>query len=46
MSWIPAIVAGVAMFVAAFYPLNTKRMREIEQQLRQVRINNGVESNV
>lgn len=42
MSWIPAIVAGVAMFVAAFYPLNTKRMREIEQQLRQVRINNGV----
>ena len=37
MSWIPAIVAGIAILVSSFYPLNTKRMTQIEQQLKQIR---------
>ena len=37
MSWIPAIVAGIAIIVAVFYPLNTRRMAQIEQQLKQIR---------
>ncbi len=43
MSWIPALVAALAVAVAFFYPLNTKRMNEIEVQLKKARIESGVE---
>ncbi|WP_020209978.1 MFS transporter [Gilvimarinus chinensis] len=33
MSWIPAIFAFAAVFLLIFYPLNTKRMEEIEAEL-------------
>lgn len=37
MSWIPAMVATVAVFVCSFYPLTTKRMTEIVKALKKQR---------
>ena len=34
MSFIPAAVSLIAIFVVSFYPLTTERMREIDQQLQ------------
>ncbi len=37
LSWIPAIVAAVAVLVVTFYPLTTKRMTEIVDALKDQR---------
>ena len=39
MSWVPAIVAGIAAIVMALYPLNQTKMDEITIELNQRRLN-------
>ena len=39
MSWVPAIVAGIAAIIMAWYPLNQKKMDEITIELNQRRQN-------
>lgn len=37
MSFIPAMVAAIAIIVVWFYPLTTKRVNEINDELKKVR---------
>jgi Na+/melibiose symporter-like transporter len=37
MSWIPAAVAGISAFFVFIYPLTTKRMKEINEELKKTR---------
>ncbi len=37
MSWIPAIVAAISALFIFIYPLTTKRMKEINSELRKIR---------
>ena len=37
MSFIPAMVAGLAIIVVWFYPLTTKRVEEINRELKKAR---------
>ena len=37
MSFIPAMVAALAIVVVWFYPLTTKRVKEINEELKEVR---------
>ena len=37
ISWIPAAVAGISAFFIFIYPLTTKRMKEINTELKKIR---------
>lgn len=39
MSWVPALVAGIAAIIMAWYPLNQNKMDEITIELNQRRQN-------
>lgn len=38
MSWIPAAVAVLAMIVVYFYPLTKKRVAEVDEKLKKIRL--------